>query len=754
MSTALVDAPTTGGPAVAGARSPLRWAPLAVTLLFTAGALIATGTPVLDILKYALYTLGAVLVPGTLVYRAVRPTVHSLVDDLAMGIAVGLVLEIAGWAVFVGLGVPGLLWLWPLAVVVPFVAVPRLRRHWWVRGYTPVPIGWAWVVAAAAVFFVGYLALAFLRVNPILPAGEDDRQYLDLAYQLSLAGEAAHRFPPDLPQVSGEPLTYHWFGHMHMAVVGLIGHIDLTVVSLRLAVPGLSLASVLLTAVIGWRVSGKPYAGAAAAVLMWVIGEVSFSNPLTQPFGTQVRFAVWHGMSLTYSWVFLLALIGVVAVLLERARATGLYVLAFLFMLASTGAKASSLPVALAALGMVWLALLVAKRRIPWPVTVLIALGLAAQLIATAVLFRFRTYGLALDPLSNLAVFWDGPADRPLWKHLLIVGGVVLGFLVNMQIRGLAAGPLLTRKPREWEPVVWFLLGGALAGPALYLAFSTVNAQYFARAGFTFLVLAAGWGYAIALENARLTRRALVALASGSALLALALLAAQVRFASPDQGTHPYSPVLPILKWSAGLALIGALGAGAWFVGRRFAPALRGRGVLVALTFVMLAGAHHLPMDVYQTLKAPQGGPYFTAPLPRSRVDAARWVRAHSDPGDIVATNAHCLYPPAAGQDVSNCDARVFWLSGYAGRSVLVEGWGFAPRPTGPYGEFWDLERLRANDAAFLSPTADGLRDLRTRYKVRYLVVDRRSGTESPTLASLADKRYDNGQLAVYEIRR
>jgi hypothetical protein len=754
MSVAVVEAPAAPEDSARFGRSLLRWAPFAVTVLFTVGVLVATDTPVLDVVKYGLYALGAVVLPGTLVYRAVRPTPHSLVDDLAMGVAVGLVLEIAGWALFVGLGAPGLLWMWPLAVVVPFAAVPRLRRHWWVRGYTPVPVGWAWIVAGTAMFFVGYLGMAFLDVNPILPAGETDRQYLDLSYQLSLAGEAAHRFPPDLPQVSGEPLTYHWFGHMHMAVVGLIGHIDLAVVSLRLAVPGLSIAAVVLTAVIGWRVSGKPYAGAAAAVLMWVIGEVSFSNPLTQPFGTVVRFAVWHGMSLTYSWVFLLALIGVVAVLLERGRGIGLYVLAFLFMLASTGAKASSLPVTLAALGLAWLAVLVAKRRIPWAITTLIVLGLAAQLIATAVLFRFRTYGLTLDPLSNLAYFWDGPDDRPLWKHAAVIGGVVLSFLVNMQIRGVAAGPLLARSPREWEPVLWFLLGGAIAGPLLFVAFSTFNAQYFTRAGFTFLALAAGWGYAVALERARLSRKALALLAAASAVVALVLLAVQVKYAPTATGPHPYSPVVPILKWSAGLAVVGVLGAAVWFVARRFTPGLRGRGVLVALTFVMLAGAHHLPMDVYQTLKGPQGGPYFTAELPRSRIDAARWVRAHSAPDDIVATNAHCLYPPAAGQDEATCDARVFWLSGYAERSVLVEGWGFAPRPTGPYGAFWDPERLRTNDAAFVAPTADGLRDLHTRYGVRYLVVDRRTGAESPALASLADKRYDNGRLAVYELRR
>ena len=88
---------------------------------------------------------------------------------------------------------------------------------------------------------------------------------------------------------------------------------------------------------------------------------------------------------------------------------------------------------------------------------------------------------------------------------------------------------------------------------------------------------------------------------------------------------------------------------------------------------------------------------------------------------------------------------------------MLVEGWAFAPRmvglPNGPYAPFWEPERLRANDAAFTEPTAAGLAALRDRYGVRWLVVDRTVGDEAPELAGLADRRFDNGQLAVYELR-
>ncbi len=287
-----------------------RWMPFAVATAFAAVILIRAGTAPGDLLRYAAYAALAVVVPGTLVYRALRRAPHTLVEDLAMGAAVGLALEVGAWAAFSALDLRSWLWAWPVAVVAPFAAVPRLRRHWWVRDYAATPtLAWSWAVAGVVGFFTAYLAMVFLDRNPILPTSEATRQYIDLPYQLSLAGEAKHNFPVDLPQVAGEPLYYHWFAHAHMAATSLIGGIDLPVVALRLAIPALSALAILLTAVVGWRISGRPLVGAVAAALFFVVGEFNFTDPVTLPFGTQVTFVVWHGMSMIYSWVLLLALI-------------------------------------------------------------------------------------------------------------------------------------------------------------------------------------------------------------------------------------------------------------------------------------------------------------------------------------------------------------------------------------------------------------------------------------------------------------
>src|SRR6185295_17595807 len=143
--------------------------------------------------------------PGTLVYRALRSRVHSLVDDLAFGTAVGFVLEIAAWSAYSALGQQRLLWTWPLLVVAVFALTPRLRRHWWVRGYQPAPLGWSWCVAAMVVWLLGYLDSTFLSAYAPTPRAGGSWYLIDLPYMLSLAGEAKHHFPLYNPQAALEP---------------------------------------------------------------------------------------------------------------------------------------------------------------------------------------------------------------------------------------------------------------------------------------------------------------------------------------------------------------------------------------------------------------------------------------------------------------------------------------------------------------------------------------------------------------------
>ncbi|MGC5020901.1 hypothetical protein [Micromonospora sp. DT47] len=737
----------------------LRLAPAMATYAFVAAVLLAAGTPGTDLLRYTGYAGLAVVLPGTLVWRAVRRRSHTLIEDLAMGAAVGLVLELAGWAGLTAAGLPGWLWLWPLAVLLPFAALPRLRRHWRPRDLVPVPTGWAWSLAAVVAGFTLYLYDSFLRVNPVLPTDEGQAQYIDLAFQLSLAGAATHQAPLDVPQVAGEPLHYHWFGFAHLAAASLVSGVDLPTVFFRLGVPALCALAAVLVAVVGWRVTGRPYAGVVAAALMFTVGEFGFENGVRQLFGTQATFIVWGSPSMTYSWVLLLPLIAVLAEIVGRPRAgavppvgPGCWLLAAVFLAASTGAKASSVPVVLAALAFTAAVTLVTRRQLPRAVLVAAGLAVAAQLFATAVLFAFESHGVTVDPFSGLRPYvGEGHSDG---VTALLWTGVFVAFLLNLQLR--LAGVVALLRLRRWrlEPVQVFLLGGALAGPAIYLLVGHPGSsnQYFTRTGFAFGVLLSAWGYVELLDRAAPTRRARALLGVGAAAFAVLLTAFQLRFPATVPPGRAYAPVLPLLCWAAALLVLVVLVALLWpgLVGRW--PGLAGRGGAVLLTAVLVAGAPGLALDAAATRQYPNGGAYPVERMPASRVQAARYVYAHSAPDDVVATNAHCRAVVSGW-----CDARSFWLSGYSQRSVLVEGWAFAPRmvglPEGPYAPFWDQARLRANDEAFTAPTAASLAELRDRYGVRWLVVDRQVNPESPDLAELADLRFTNSRIAVYRLR-
>lgn len=731
----------------------VRWAPMAFTLAFAAALLLRAGTSPLDLLRYAAYVSLALILPGTLVYRALRRRPHTLVEDLAMGAAIGLVLELAAWALFSVLDIRGWVWLWPALVIIPFAAVPGLRRHWRVRDYTVVPPGWSWAVAGVVCFFTAYLAMVFLDRNPILPPSENTLQYVDLAYQLSLAGEAKHNFPINLPQVAGEPLYYHWFGYSHMAMTSLVGFIDLPVVALRLAIPALCAAAIVLTAVVGWRVSGRPYVGAVAAALFFVIGEFNFTNPVTMPFGTQATFVIWHGMSMIYSWVLVVALIALLADIVAGHDARqqvapigrGAFALAALLLFASSGAKASTLPVVGVALLITAVVLFVVQRRVPRGVVVAGILTGAAQLFATAVLYRFQTYGVEIGPLHGLEPYWAYTYSS------LVVLAVWVAFGLNMLLRLAGILPLVWLQRGRLAPVQVFLLGGAVAGPGLYLILSqpAKGNQYFMRTGFAFGVLLSAWGYALVLERARPSARAKVALGVGAAVFAVLLVGAQLAYAGLPAERGVFSPLVPLLRWAAVLGLIALAAGVAWWVAGRWWPGLRGRGAIVALTGVLVAGAPGLIMDEVKSIQSPNGGAYAPVVLPLSRVQAARWVREHSLPDDVIATNVHCL-----GYWGDLCDARSFWLSAYAERRVLVEGWSFAPRQAvgGIFAPFWDPAKLALNDEAFTAPTLENLRQMREGYGVRWLVADRAIGAPSPLLDTLARRAFDNGRIAVYEI--
>ncbi|MEV0532237.1 hypothetical protein [Kitasatospora sp. NPDC050463] len=758
-----------------------RFAPAVAAYLLCAALLLAADTSPADIARYTGYAAWAVLLPGTLVFRALRRRPHTLVEDLVLGAATGLVLELGAWALFVSGGLQDLAIAWPLLVVVPFAAVPALRRHWRPTGYRRQSEGWSWATAGTVALTSVYYYEVFLSRFPILPQDETTRQYGDLPYLLSLAGNAKYNVPLTLPQAAGEPLHYHWFTFAHMAMGDLVGHIDLPVIEMRLMVPALSALGVLITAVVAQRLSGRAWAGPVAALLVFAVGEFTAAYPnnvSSWTFGAPaVRLMSFASLSQAYSQPLLIALVGVVGDALRRGRdgtgggvpalGRGAFVLTALFALASSAAKASSLPVTLAGLAFAGLMALIGTRRIPWTIVRLGAVVAAAQLFATAVVFNFESYGLEISPLGNVHGYWADPQHhRTTAVQAVVVGGTLFAFVLNHQLKLVGMVPLMWRRRLRLDPVQWFLLGGALAGPAAYLAVSGFNASYFTLAGLPFGALLSAWGFCEAFERAALPGRARAALGAGALALIAGLTYAFYRHAEGwaafsvralgSGGWKSYYPLLPPLAAAGGLAALALVCALLWWALARVVPALRRRGGIVLLTMTLAVGVPGLALDVLQARHVLWEGTWI---LPATQVEGARWVRSHSDPADVLATNSHCWQFDDYAKGPWCDNYRSHWLGAYSERSVLIEGWAYAPRLMATAGgqasataPFWDEALFKLNEDAFYHPTPDVLRRLNDDHGVRYLVVQRKAGGESPLLKDLTKQVFDNGRVAVYEL--
>jgi len=744
------EAPPAAGDGPAWRTRIARWLPALAVAAAVVGCLLAVDTAVSDIARYAGYIGWAVVLPGVLVYRALRRTPHSLVDDLATGSALGLVLEIAAVVVTGALGIRHLLPGWPLLVVAAFVAVPRLRRHWRTpSGYRRAPVSWAWAVAAVAVFLVGYLTMAFLRVNQPVPTTRPNLYLIDALFSVSLAGEVTHHFPPMSPSVAGEPLTYHWFVFGHMASAGTISGVELPAIVFRLAPPTIAVLAVVLLAVAGWRASGRPWVGALAAALTYAVGELVMpARDLVLPGGITVHYS-WAGPSLLYGAIFTAALIGVIS---ERLRGaadpapsgrSGWALLAC-FALVAPGAKSTVVPVVLCGVGIVCLVQLLRRRLTPAP-WVAGAILLAAQAAATVVLYRFQTHSLEFGPLATLDRFLAATIDRPWWKDAAVTGFVLGAYLLFMMTR-LVGIPVLVRVRDSWGEVEWFLLGGLLggAGASLLLSHVAYGEHYFLIAGWPFGAILSAAGVVALVERHRIPAPT-VAVTVGGALVLAVVIAVVTSAAAGPPAQAGYRLLLPVYRVAAFVAVAAALAAAIAFVVHRRRPGRRGVVAFAALAVLLAAGTPRMGWDARVN---PNMGTGYHVLVTPEQARAARWVRANSDPDDVVATNVHRMSPaPAPDWSLS------FWISAFTERRVLLESWGYTVRAvdSGGVSRFWDPDLLAANDNAIYATTPDGLAWLRAR-GVHWIVVDRRYGHESPDLANLAALRWNGADIAVYEL--
>lgn len=729
------------------------WVPAGLVLVAAVAVLCWFGVPVAEVAAFAGHVGVGVMLPGMLLWRALGPGGGSLPADLAAGLALGYAVEVLVYVAARAAGVPLAVAGWPVVTIVAFVVVPRLRRHWRGRGVR-VPVGWAWAMSAVVGYLLAWSAQQFYRVHGLAWPGNAG-PYVDMSYHLALLGEIKHHVPPTFPTVLGERLSYHWFVYAEMAATSWVTGIEPQTLLYRLTALPMLAGLAVLVAAIAWRLTGRPWAGVAAILVTCFVCSPELHHGGLDLFTTRSLFTAW--LSPTQNFGALL-FAPVVLLLIGFLRSgQGRWAVVSILLLALTGAKATFLPLVLGGLALVAGTSWLVRRRLDR--TALTAGGIALACLVTAqfVLFGGGSQGMTIAPLDTMRRAWAMAAEltdtemagAPL-GDLLGLGALHLICLICVWagLAGLVtygavpfhpAGPGTGRWGMLLDPAVLLLLGigAAGVGAMLVLGHPAASQLYFLEGARPYLSIAAVAG---GLALVRTCRRLWPV--AGCALVLGTIMAVTVKAVmGPALPVPPHDLpgialpylVLGFATWAVWLALV-------WW--RR--P--------VALVLVALATGYVLPDTAVKV--AEQLGPpgEFAPTLPAGGMEAARWLRDHSTPDDVVATNRHCRPLPAP-----YCDSRHYWVSAYSERRVLVEGWAYAestlsraPLTDESYLSlgFADPVRLAANDSVFLAPSATNIERLVRTYDVDWLFVD----GKVPALGRFARLRFRSGTCSVYRL--
>jgi hypothetical protein len=729
-------------PAVAAAASPmrawpLRWLPAGCVLALGIVLPCLYGVPPGQVAVFAAYVLAVIVLPGTLLWRVFGPSARHLAEEVAAGTMLGYALEVLAYIPARAIRVPALVLVIPASTLVTFAAVPSLRRYW--RGPADrVPGWWAWSVAGLAAAVLGVSGVVFYTAHGLTWPGYA-APYVDMTYQLALAGEVAHHMPPAIPYVTGEPLHYHWFFYLDPAATSHITGIELETLLYRLTLLPVLAAFTVLIAVAGTRFTGRLWAGpvAAGATLLlvapnpygWSLAPVQDTLLLTGP--------LWISPTQTFGAALFAAFVLPLCELLLGGRQ---WLVAGVLLAAVMGAKATYLPLLLAGLLTAFVAVSLRTRRPYWRGLILAAATGGFLLFAQFGLYGGASQGLRLEPFGTLKVaalvtktHLMAPVVATPLRPALLAAALTLACYLLMWA-GITV--LLGRRAMWSDPAMWLLLGIGAAGigAALLLGHPGLSQLYFLQSARPYLAIAAVWGLALALSEHQVAPRRLVA-AAATGMAAVWIL----RLASPNPPIGSAAGLFaPLLVLAAVLVLI---------------VMFQGRDAVLPIGLAAVAGTC-LAMTPARVAGALTAAPYQRF-IPHGAPSAGRWLRDHSTPGQVVATDLHCR--PVAR---AYCENRHFWISAFTERHVLVEGWGYTNRITSqarrfdPHRQhsalpFWDGRLLAANDAVFRHPTAQNVAVLRDRYHVRWLFTTHRP----PGLLRYARLRHVSGKCVVYELR-
>jgi hypothetical protein len=747
-----------------------RYLPVAATALVCLGVLARYGTPVPVAVWYVLYAALLVALPGTLVWRRVRRGGGSFVEDVAVGAALGLAVQVLLAFALAPLGLSPLSWVWA-PLVIGLSLLPSQRALVWSRpGPATTSRVHAWLQGAAVSAGTVWLGATSIAHNPL--AWVDGRgpwsravpssAYVDLPFHHAIAAGIDRTYPLVYPYLYDEPLSYHLFVYEHLAGVSRASGIDLTWVLYRLDPAAMVALGVVLAGVLARRLSGRPVAAPLAAVVVTLSSAVSVYGWTRMPFQDPgfLHFATYRSPTHTFGMALFLATVTVCAVLLrDRLTRQSVPVVAVftVLALAAGGSKSTFLPVLACGLLLVTGVELLRRRRdLAVTALVLSAIACLGFVAAIVVLLRGQSGSLAIAPLTIVRTFAAAPslAASGAPAHTQVV-------LVLALFSWLCAGAgvvLLWTRRRLADPAFWLIAGIVVAGFAACLLTSAngLSQLYFLYAAWPMLGILTTWGLVEASADAPRSTAVVAfgALPVGAALVWLVRRADGIESPTYDLGGFPYRDLVG--PWLLLLAACLVVGCVVGVVARAWGGrSTRAATMLGAVALVGLVAGSSLSLRAHTVLTSavdvvrgtPAGAEGWS--IPGDGALAALEVRDLSEPDDVVATNAHCYGPPEA------CDARHFWVSALTERRTLLEGWaypeGFRPGQTRT-SPFWDQERYARNEAVFEDPSQAAVDLLADEYGVRWLLVDRTLGRESPDLRRYAELVSERPDAAVYRI--
>ncbi len=771
-----------------GAATAIGW--LLVLAVVVVG-LTTVGDAATSALVYFGVWLVSTTMPGVLVWRLLaRPT--TVVQELGFGSVLGIaLLLLLAWLPATLVGLPLLMWWWPVGVFVAFVAVPSWRRHWWPRRPPNRQTKGRWQAAMMAV-----CGLAFARMYVValefwpLPPKTSSTIFQDAWYTLSLTQALGHGVAVDDPAVAGVALHYHWFANAHIAATQALSGLPVPQVHLHLWLMPMLMMLLFAVAAATERVLQGPAGQAAPSVRWWagplaalLAGALPAVWFLGAPRLPDINNGFVHSSpSGILALVVVLALVGpVLDVLHDRAdRRTWLLLLVLLAL--GAGTKPSLLPVIACGGLLVLAAQWVRTRTFPRSPAILTVLPLLLIPIAAVAVFgstdgsKIQLFQmLALDPAFDGAVVGDGSLPgRGGWLAPDLVGasshvwsialGVLALFILTELPRLIGIGGLLTASLRR-DPATWWCAGVVGAGfcGLWVLSHPGYSQHYFWR-----IVIPLG----IVLTVTTIVH--LLPEGAGSAWPLVVVAVAGIVTAAVFVQPHPQSlgqdeirelsyvvqdRLVPYAVAIVVMAVtILALRLLAMRRGWTHVPALA-----LAAGFVCAVGAGAAAYDLHRSVQFARAEPVVMPTGPRyisaDEQRAALWLNEHSDEDDLVATNVFCL--PVRYR--ADCHHGSFWVPGLTGRQMFISGWAYTEKSLEAYGRggYVPYQRLRSpwpdrvalSLKAVRSPTPAVIEKLERR-GVDWIFADLRATRISPRLGELATLEFENREVQIYRLDR